>query len=129
MGNNEISIKAVNQFIQDVITLTQHSKIKWEIVKSDLKYDYSKLFQPSSHCTRYSGEFNNNTFTLVTKKNKFNFEIKFQDTPDVINILPFITDNTVQQNLEQLFLVITNPSETYEKYKNLFVTASTNTLA
>lgn len=121
MDNREFTVEMITEFINNVIELTQHDKIKWDITRP--QYDGTKLSQQSL-CIRLTAEFCNKQLILISQNNIFNFEVIFKDISDIAEELPLITDDKVQRCLEELYALITKRYKIYSNFKELFFKAN-----
>ena len=117
MENKEFEVDTIKKFILNIKELTQNNKIKWEIERP--QYDNSKLSQKSL-CIRLTANFYCRKFTLVSKDDKFNFEIIFNDAPDIVEELPHITNEIIQEEIKELYEFIIYRPEIYDNFNELF---------
>ena len=123
MENKEFEVDTIKKFILNVKKLTQYNKINWEIERP--QYDNSKLSQQSL-CIRLTADYCCRKFILVSKKDKFNFEVKFKDDPDIVEELPHITNETIQEEIKELYEFILYRPEIYDNFSELFDRTSLN---
>lgn len=117
MKNKQFGVDTIAKFINDLTKLTSCYKIKWETIFP--KYDDSK-FSQFPYCIRFNGTWNNNKFVLISKENKYNFEIHFNENIETVVELPLVDEDIIQKSLSSLFSVINEQSETYDMVKTLF---------
>lgn len=117
MENKELNAEMVNNFLKDIIELTKHNDIKWEIKRPE--YDETEISQ-TALCVRLTTELKYWKLILISKENKYNFEIEFEKKLNTIEELPFVSDSIIQENLNELYELIIGQSKKYSSFKELF---------
>lgn len=117
MENRKFDIDMIARFIRNLIKLTEHNEIQWDISRPGYNYD---LLSQRSLCIRLTTKFYNKQFSLISQNNKFNFEVVFKDIADIAEELPLVNDDKIQELLKELYTLITYKPEIYEEFYKLF---------
>lgn len=117
MEVNELNVDIVNNFLNDIIKMTKNHEIRWEINRPE--YDETKLSQ-NSLCVRLTIELCYWKLILISKENRYNFEVEFNKNLNTIEELPFVHDSIIQEKLSELYELITNQFKKYSSFKELF---------
>lgn len=117
MENKELNVEMVNDFFKDIIELTKINDIKWDIKRPE--YDETEISQ-TSLCVRLTAELKDWKLIIISRENKYNFEVEFEKKFNTIEELPFVSDSVIQKKLNELYELITNQSKKYSSFKELF---------
>lgn len=117
MEVNELNVDMVNNFLNDIIKMTKDHEISWEINRP--KYDETE-FSQTSLCVRMTVELCCWKLILISKENRYNFEVEFKKNLNIIEELPFVSDSIIQEKLNELYTLIINQSKKYSSFNELF---------
>lgn len=117
MEANELNVEMVRNFLNDIIKMTKNHEISWEINRPE--YDETELSQ-TSLCVRLTIELCFWKLIIISKENRYNFEVEFKENLNTIEELPFVNDSIIQEKISELYTLIINQSKKYSSFKKLF---------